>query len=418
MSEMQELDHSPLGGSAAARFFACAGSFLLQRELYEVGELENSDSYHARKGTAAHALAAKALEEDQEPFMYVGEVFDGFTAIAGAADAPDYESDDEEALTFNIEAVQVYFNACYPYMQRKGRKLIEERIALPDLHPLLKGQVDFGFLSTSEVAVIDYKNGGGVAVSVEGNAQLLYYAFLMIMANDWWRESAPETLPVTLAVVQPNYYGEFSEPETWVTSIGYVKEWGHTVLLPTMQRLSATKDIASNDFVLGDHCVFCPVMLDCPSMQSAWEQYARADEKEIVEMLTDKEADAYFAVRDAVKRFGKALDAVVQKRLEDGKSFQNAKLVDKRGTRVWKNGVETKISRELGEAAYVPKKLKSPAQIEKVSARGKELALEYAFKNDNTGRTVALMSDKRPASVSKASDKVFAHIVEALEYDL
>lgn len=415
---MQELDHSPLGGSAAHRFLTCKGSFLLQRELYEAGELEISDSYFARKGTAAHTLASTALEEDQEPFMYIGQTFDGFTVVSDdEEDEAEYGEDRDQPDTIKVGAVQVYFNACQKVATAKGRKLIEERITLPDLHPLLKGQVDFGHLSRSGVTVIDYKNGEGLAVAAAGNPQLLYYGFLLTESNAWWRESAPKDLPVTLMIVQPNFYGEFSEPEEWVTTIGEVQAWGYETLLPAMRRLTATQDIARTDFTHGNHCTFCPVILDCPLMQEAWRAYAKAQDTEFLPMLTNDELDAFYAMRDAVKKFGNELDKAVETRLEDGSEFKHAKLVDKRGRRVWKNGAETALAKTFGESAYAPRKLKSPAQIEKLSSLGKEKALEFSFKNEDTGRTVAPMSDPRPASVSKASSKIFAHVLDQ-EYDL
>lgn len=134
-------------------------------------------------------------------------------------------------------------------------------------------------------------------------------------------------------------------------------------------------------------------------------------------MMSNDELDAFYAMRDAVKKFGSELDKTVEQRLLDGSTLQHAKLVDKRGSRVWKTGAEAAMAKAFGDSAYEPKKLKSPAQIEKLSSQGKEMALEFSFKNDNTGQTVAPMSDPRPASVSKASDKIFAHVID-LEYDL
>ena len=51
---MIELEHSPLGGSAAHRFMTCAGSFLVQRSQIENDEFENVETEWAKLGTAAH----------------------------------------------------------------------------------------------------------------------------------------------------------------------------------------------------------------------------------------------------------------------------------------------------------------------------------------------------------------------------
>jgi hypothetical protein len=415
---MQELDHSPLGGSAAHRFLTCAGSFLLQRELYEQGLLENSDSFWARKGTAAHTLASRCLEDDVEPWNFVGEVIDGFTVV-GSDHEPDEDLEDGQDFSISVAAVDVYFNHCKALSEgKKGRVFIEERIHLPNLHPLLKGAVDFGYMSrTHGVHVRDYKNGEGIAVSARGNVQLMYYGFLLIMANPWFAESAPDDMSVSLGIVQPNFYGEFEEPDVWTTDLGSVKRWGHEVLLKSMERLTATKDIADTDFVFGNHCVFCPVLLDCPKMHKAWKQYVDANE-EIVQMLDNDELAALYANREAVKRFGAELDKVVEARLMTGQSIETAKLVDKRGRRVWKTGAEKALASALGDAAYEPRKLKSPAKVEKLSSRGKEMSLELAFKNEDTGVTVAPITDPRPAANRSTSQKVFGHFETTEVFDL
>jgi hypothetical protein len=77
---MIELEHSPLGGSAAHRFMNCEGSFLLQREQIEAGTFENIESEYAKLGTAAHELGAKAIATGLEPYEFLGEDFNGYQA--------------------------------------------------------------------------------------------------------------------------------------------------------------------------------------------------------------------------------------------------------------------------------------------------------------------------------------------------
>ncbi len=47
--------------------------------------------------------------------------------------------------------------------KKPGHLLIEETIHLPEIHPLLRGTVDFGFWSLQDgVYLRDYKNGEGI----------------------------------------------------------------------------------------------------------------------------------------------------------------------------------------------------------------------------------------------------------------
>lgn len=392
---MIELEHSPLGGSGAHRWMACAGSFLLQRALFEAGEFEEIETEYAKLGTAAHELGARCLSEGREPFEYIGQEIGGY--IVG----------DEDGI--NPDAVSVYVNDCSRIADDfagKGRTLIEATLAHPDVHPYLKGTVDFGVWSSKRGLFLrDYKNGEGIGVRAPHNAQLLYYAFLLVLENPWLK-AGPKDFPVNLGIVQPNFYGTFEEPDVWETTLGHVLEWGRDALLPRMNELVITQDVDNSDFVTGDHCQFCPVLLDCPKMQAAFREYAHGTE--FVEMLTDSELNGFYALREDARRFMNALETTVKARLVSGSTIPSAKLVETRTTRQWKPGAEPHLKAALGDHLYEPRKIKSPAAVEKLSSRGKALALEFGYKPDATKLSLAPASDPRPAAVMSANEKVFA----------
>lgn len=405
---MIELEHSPLGGSSANRFLNCKGSFLLHREQLENDEFEDVPSEFARLGVAAHALAAKCLEDDMEPYEFVGEDFgDEFHPYRAG-----WEGE------INLDAVQVYFNECMKILDASGGKgavLIEQTIYLPEIHPLFKGTVDFGWWSKLKgVYLRDYKNGEGVGVSAVNNVQLLYYASLMIMSSPYLRDSADRDLPVNLGIVQPNFYGVYEEPEVWETTIGFVTDWLHEVLLPRMVELSATRDVGDEDFVSGTHCQFCPVMLECPTLQRAFEAYAAGSE-DFITMLTNQEIDRYYSMREDARRFMKALEGVAHARLVAGGTIASAKLVEKQVARVWKPGGTAAIQAAFGDKAWAPRKVLSPAGIEKLSSRGKELAIEYGYKPDSSGLVIAPITDRRPEAKGRGNAGTFAHHAQSTE---
>lgn len=405
---MIELEHSPLGGSGAHRFMNCAGSFLTQRTQIEAGEFEDVPSEFAELGTAAHELGALCLETNTEPFEHLGEEFNGLKA--GWEDG------------IKLDAVSVYVNACNTVLDTEWGyvkdRMIEKSLKHPEIHPLLKGTVDFGLISERAIWLLDYKNGEGIGVAAPNNRQLLYYAFLMLLEYPWVK-AGPRDFPMHLGIVQPNFYGIFEEPDIWSTTVGHVLDWGHNELLPRMHNLMAHRfEAQEDDFVPGPHCQFCPVLLDCPKMQRAYRTYADASE-DFITMLTDKELDELYAQREYVARFKKALENTIHARLVGGKGeFENAKLVDKKTDRVWKPGAEAAIAAALGSHAYAPKKFRSPAAIEKLSTRAKELTVEYAYKPDANGSSVAPLSDPRPAikaqSRSANTFKAFAQTPEEM----
>lgn len=400
---MIELEHSPLGGSGAHRFLNCDGSFLLHRQQLQDGTFENVTSEFATLGTDAHEAAAVCLTKDIEPFELINNQFGG--------NRVGWENE------ISLDALQVYVNDCRSIMalaNDKGTKLIEQTITLPELHPLLKGTVDFGLWSSKlGVFLRDYKNGEGIGVGAVDNEQLLYYAFLMIMSEPWLRDG-PRDLPVNLGIVQPNFYGVYEAVRPWITTLGYVRDWGLDVLLPQMDHLMVTKYFTDKDFNTGEHCQFCPVLIDCPKMQKAFESYRDASE-DFVTMLTNEELNAYYADRENARRFMKVLENVVYARLVGGGDIPNAKLVEKRTARVWKPGSVAVLEATFGEKAYKPRTIESPAGIEKLSTRGKELALEYGYKPEAGSLVVAPLSDPRAAAKPVTNASVFATYAQSNE---
>lgn len=402
---MIELEHSPLGGSAAHRFMTCAFSFLKQREEIEDGTFENVESEYARLGTGAHELGAKSVALALEPYEFLGDEFNGY--LAGWPGG------------ISLDALHIYFNACMGILARRreqGNVLLETTIHLPEIHPLLRGTVDFGFWSSADgLDLIDYKNGEGIGVSACNNRQLLYYAFLMVMADKWLR-AGPRDFPVRLCIIQPNFYGIYEEPDVWETTLGFVLDWGHDQLLPRMNSLMSTREAPTEeDATPGDHCQFCPVLLSCPKMQRAFQDYADASE-DFVTMLSNQELDHYYSQREFARRFMTVLEDTVRHRMLTGGVIPSAKLVEKKVARVWKPGADSALVTAFGDKAYAERKIKSPAAIEKLSSRGKALALEFGYKPDAAGLTIAPLSDPRPEAKPRSNATVFeGHATDPVE---
>lgn len=403
---MIELEHSPLGGSGAHRFMNCTASFLIQREEIENGTFEDVPSEFAALGTGAHELGALCLTDCTEPFEHLSEEFNGYKA----------GWDDE----INLDAVQVYVNECRSILaQVEGLQhniLIERTIKRPDIHPLFKGTVDFGVVTPRKIWLRDYKNGEGIGVSAPNNKQLLYYGALLII-DAGYTTPAHRDIPVSLGIVQPNFYGIFEEAEVWETTVGFVLDWLRNELLPLMwKHYNRREPVTEQDHVPGDHCQFCPVLLSCVKMQRAFEGYATASE-DFIAMLTNEELDRYYSQIEYARRFMNVLKETVKARKLTGGNIPSAKLVEPQTARVWKPGGEAAIKQAFGKDAVAPEKIKSPAGIEKLSSRGKALALEWGYKPDAAGLTIAPLSDRRPEAKPKGNAGTFAHIAEAAMED-
>lgn len=403
---MIELEHSPLGGSGATRWLTCGASFLLQRLLMLAGEYEAPpSSIFADKGTAAHELGAVCLAEAKEPFEFIGQKFGEYEVHPNDLD-PD--------------AVAVYVATCEAIAAEGGDDgftLVEQTLHLYDIHPLFKGTVDFAhwrFQVDPGLWLVDYKNGEGVGVIPHGNKQLLYYALLLVLKFEEF-QAMPREFPVHLGIVQPNYWGIFDEPQFWTTTLGEVYDFGVQVLLPAMYKLFDDKRemLPVDEFVSGDHCQFCPVMLDCPKLRSAFETFANGDD--FAAMLTNQELSNLYAMRDDARRFGNELEKVVFARKLAGNDIPSAKLVEKMVHRVWRSGAEEAAKARFKENAYDPPKMKSPAKMEKLSSDGKAFALEWGFKPESDRLTVAPIGDRRPEVVPPSNAEVFKEFAYNLE---
>src|SRR5690606_34783602 len=94
-------------------------------------------------------------------------------------------------------------------------------------------------------------------------------------------------------------------------------------------------------------------------------------------------------------------------RLVGGSKISSAKLVEKKVAREWRPGAQEALLKAFGEQAFKPKEIKSPAQVEKMSSRGKEMALEWSYKPESAGLSVAPLSDPRPEAKPRTNATVF-----------
>lgn len=372
-------EHSLLGASGAARWLACPGSFSLSQLVPAEDESE-----HAALGTAAHKLAEKCLHTCQDAWEFIGQQVDGF----------DVAPDREDAIC--PIALQVYLDRVRAITETADYCEVEHTFGKKyKPNPYFWGTADFVAIADA-LHVVDLKFGAGLVVEAVGSPQLQYYAWGAINELDF---SFPDDMAVHLAIVQPRV--PTGEPvKEWVTTVGAVRRWAEETLLPGMERAIA----GAQDLKTGEHCRFCPAKLACPQARQEFEDVVAATVD-----TSDETLDALYAKAQVAKMQVKAIEARILARLQEGGQFANVKLVKKRSTRTWKEGVEDKLKAELGEDAY-DRSLLSPAQVEKLSDRMKQFVAENAFLPESDGYSLKPSSDSTPAaSPSNDLARQFAH---------
>lgn len=370
--------HSPLGASGAERWLNCPGSVELIKKLTLP---ETDEEEYQREGTALHEATAKCLLEDLEAWEVAGPAENGVNID-----------------TDMVLAISTVLKNVRPLMIRHAKLYVEHRISAP-VHPDFYGTVDFGLNHGHTLWVRDFKYGKGIAVEVENNPQIMYYAYGLLQ----WH---PETLNVSLGIIQPRAFHADGPVRTWEVSAEYIHNWVHDTLVPAMKRTETDPHLDA-----GDWCRFCPAKLVCPMLTGLFETAAHFDPRAIIRFDDISLGQNYKLVK-AVKMYIKAVEDAAFNRLMGGHPVPGIKLVDKRANRVWKGDAKAKLLEKLGDEAMHPASLKSPAEIDALGR--KDLTTQLAY-TPESGPTVALESDNRPARKLPNPNEAFADAVAAME---
>ena len=405
--------HSELGASGAKRWMTCPGSIKLSRGM------PNVTSSFAAEGTVAHYVGEQCLLCGHQPEDYIGQEHDveGFRFTV-----------DAEMAT----AVRTYTDHVRQTGFKKRNAFVEQRLAmLPAADQLthdptaleLAGKM-FGtgdFLgwkpATSELHVMDYKHGSGVAVEVADNPQLQYYGLAALAMPDapW----ANEVENVVVHVIQPRC----PHPDGPVRTASYKRDELWTFGEELLSAASAT-ETDSDRLVTGDHCRFCPAQAVCPKVKE--ESMSRAklifsDAANRIEPavespadLTDEELVTVLDSASTITSWINACQKYAHDRLERGDDAEyvrgHYKLVPKRASRRWKDekAAAEDIGLSLGlelDDIYEPRKMYSPAKLDKALGKeAKELIAQHT-ESVSSGTTLAPVSDKREAIEKRKSAK-------------
>lgn len=394
--------HSDLGASGAERWIHCRGSVALIKRIRQLldamGIPEEDDPDYRREGTAMHEASAHALETGLDAWELVGMTFNQ-TVI-------DTEMGD---------AIQVYLDIVRRTMDHAKEFWIEAGFSAA-AHPDMWGTMDFGaYLPKGEpsiqpgtvtnrsfVDVTDLKGGVGIIVDPDDNPQLKYYAFLLIENHPEWEDG----LPVRLRICQPRGFAEERTREWW-TTVGEIKAWVQAELVPAMLRTQMDETLDA-----GPWCRFCPAKLICPLLTGLFRAAYTSNPKELVN-LDNTRLGLNYQQLEGVTFYIKALKDETLRRLNKGLEVEGVKLVPKKANRVMTAEGQELAKERFGDDAMNPPSLKTPAQLEVVSPAAALFVKEHSY-TPNTGVTVALASNPKPAVIIKPAAEVWAGVAEKL----
>lgn len=369
--------HSKLGASSYYRWGksqgGCPGSVKLSEGI------SSPESPYAKEGTHAHNFAAQELEIlifDKKPKSY----------LAASAEMKD--------------AVQVYIDFVLDEKRRASLNhieplvLIEHRFDLSSVYPGMFGTADCviydGF--HKKLIVADYKHGAGIAVEVENNSQLKYYALGALLSI------GKPCAVVEVVVVQPR------------CEIG-----GGPIRRSTFQSVDLFDFIADLELdaketenpqallVPGTHCRFCPAAAaKCPAIKDKAQALAKLQFKPQLSYDPEK--------LDQALSFLPALEAWITQVREfaygeaiHGRTPPGWKLVAKRTTRKWTSNEEDIVeymslaTKKPIQEFYETPSIKSPSQMEKLCSKQIGEGLRAMMESVSSGYNLVPDSDKREA---------------------
>lgn len=345
----------------------CPGSVVLSEGMPE------RTSAFAEEGTEAHALAERLLTESElratdDPRMveYVSIYVDHVLSLADPPSGEPTNLHIEQRVKVNDEVYGTADAVVWQPMQKH-------------LH------------------VCDLKYGAGVAVEVHGNLQLKIYALATLLTFGYPAEQ------VTATIVQPRCPHSDGPVRSITFDVVDLLDF-HADLEDAVERV---RDAQGMDIEVWPAemlapsekgCRWCLASPKCPKLKSKAQELAKRvfakdapyDAAELAETLD------YLPILEG---WIKNVREFAYEEAERGSAIPNWKLVEKRATRKWRDegAAEARVAALLGEAAYEPASIKTPAAIEKLLPKDQRALLDELCVKESSGHTLVHESDKRPA---------------------
>lgn len=394
MAAHADRAHARLAPSSATRWVNCPGSIRISAGI------ESRSSIWADEGTAAHTLAEKCLADNVDADRFLEGCVD---VKAGKVyeRVPPHLEEGERVFAIDEEmagAVQVYLDFVRSLIKKGDEFEIEQRLDLSEVHPDIFGTGDFLHYrpETRELTIVDYKHGKGIAVDPRENKQLMTYAVGAAL-----RYHNRGIGDVELAVVQPRAEGD--EIKRWKTDVVTLLEWRFE--LEAAAKATEDPDAPLN---AGDWCRFCPAIPDCPANRQKRAAVASA-EFDAEENVTLPEPSAIAPerlttiLREAhlFKDWFRRVEEFAHAEAVEGRIPPGFKLVAKRATRKWRDEDEARefleVALGLEENDIFAKKMKSPAQLEKLIGKNSKHDINSLIVSRSSGTNLVPEEDKRPA---------------------
>ena len=401
-----ERAHAVLSPSASHRWMECPGS------VRKSEGIARTSSVFADEGTAAHELAAHCLingynaERFSDWFVNIDTDKERF----GQVDPPKHWKDTDRVFEVDdemVDGVQVYLDYLRGQNAPGDEMDVEFRFDLQHIADGMFGTGDCVIYrpSTGHLLVADFKYGRGVPVDPKENPQLLCYGLGAVK-----RHGNRPLSKVTLAIIQPRCRHPEGSIRVWETNAVDLLDFE-----ADLRKAAAATTATDAPLHAGDWCKFCPAAAICEVNQAKVDEIvglAFAPDGEDPAEMTPEKLSATLDKVDIVDSWVKRVRAHAHDTAVGGMAIPGWKLVDKRATRRWISEEdvekELKVKYDLGDDEIYERKMKSPAEMEKLmpgknkDVRSKMIA--PLVTKQSSGVVLVPATDKRPAAKTDGSE--------------
>ncbi len=358
------MNHSNIvGGSTAKRVMNCPGSVALVQKMPP----QPSNKY-ADEGTLLHNVIAEIVMTDKHPEEFLHTKYN------------------DQILTLDlIDNKLVPALAALDVIDPNKEMEIEAetRVGFGDLLPDVFGSTDLIGRIGKRAVVLDWKFGDGVAVEVEENPQLMFYAAAAMRTEEtkWAFKDVEE---IEMVIVQP------PQVKRWVTTPARIAQFEKDLV-----RAVKLAQQPNAELKIGDHCRWCAAKPICPQMTGAVDRALKTQ----IDGLDAPTISAYLKNADMLEQWITDLRALALQMLDSGAKLPDYKLVAKRAIRQWTDEDKAKVALfayGLTESEVMETSVISPAKAEKALKKRKLALPDDLVVAISSGNTLASVDDPRP----------------------
>jgi hypothetical protein len=358
------VNHSNIvGGSTAKRVMNCPGSVALVQKMPP----QPSNKY-ADEGTLLHNVIAEIVMSDKHPEEFLHTKYN------------------DQILTLElIDNKLVPALAALDVIDPNKEMEIEAetRVGFGDLLPDVFGSTDLIGRIGKRAVVLDWKFGDGVAVEVEENPQLMFYAAAAMRTEEtkWAFDGVEE---IECVIVQP------PQVKRWVTTPARIAKFEKDLVKAVKLAQQPNAELK-----IGDHCRWCAAKPICPQMTGAVDRALKTS----IDDLDAPTISAYLKNADMLEQWITDLRALALQMLDSGARLPDYKLVAKRAIRQWTDEDKAKVALfayGLTESEVMETSIISPAKAEKVLKKRKQALPDDLVVAISSGNTLASVDDPRP----------------------